>query len=345
MAVSITQKQAAAQVMQHFAAHDDSHGYAQDARYGDGRGYCYVDTAIGTVIVGTGDRDCTSGCADALEAVGINCGGASWTGNYYECMMASGNFRAHRTSDGDNCDDGYVAQPGDVYLAHNDYWQHAAMCTCSNPDTLAEFSINSWGGISNDAVGDQTGRECIEHGYYGGHWDYVMEVIADGSVSGYEPAQPHDDSAGIAPSDVPMPRYRSAYMEDGKKKWYSWMEGLHDTGGSGDDFEGDNGVPIVDIEFENLGEGGWFSLNVQGVGELGHNVQNDTGKPVIGVTVYYETPNPASTGYYRAMYRVHTLHNWPSANGDWLKWEYDDEDGGAGDDANPIDLFQLTLAR
>ena len=339
MAVSALQKIAAAQVMQHFAADDENHGYAQDARYGDGRGYCYIETAIGTVVVGTGDRDCTSGCADAYEAVGIQCGGASWTGNYYDCMMASGNFRAHRMSDGYNCDDGYIAQPGDCYLAHNDYWAHAAMCTCADPDMLAEFSINSFGGISGDAVGDQTGRECLERSWNGGHWDYVMEPIADDSAPNYEPSQPSNPDSGIAPSGVPMPRYRTAYIENGEKKWFSWLEGLYDTGGSGDDFAGDSGVEIVDIEFENLGEGGWFSLNVKGKGELGHNVQNSTNNPVIGVTVYYDTPDSGSTGYYRAMYRVHTV------NGQWLKYEYDDEDGGAGDDQHAIDMFQLTLSR
>ena len=333
------QKEAAAQIMEHFAEHDSSHGYAQDARYGDGRGYCHIDTAVGTVTVGTGDRDCTSGVADAYTSAGIDCGGASWTGNYYECMMASGNFKAHRTSDGSNCDDGYIAQRGDCYLAHNDNWQHAAMCTSAEPDLLAEFSQNSFGGISGDSTGDQTGRECYEHDWYGGHWDYVMECIANGSVpssSGKKKKETSDSTSTQPVTDAPMPRYRAKGKRGG---WYDWMEGLYDTGGSGDDFAGDDGDEIMDIEFENLGDGGWFSLNVQGIGELGKNKQNTTGKPIIGVTVYYATPDPASTGYYRAMYRVHVL------GGDWLKWEYDDEDGGAGNDANTIDKLQLTLTR
>ena len=30
---------------------------------------------------------------------------------------------------------------------------------------------------------------------------------------------------------------------------------------------------------------------------------------------------------------------------DYLKWEYDDQDGGAGDDTNGIDRLQLTIER
>lgn len=331
------QKEASAQNMEHLCNHDAAHGYAQDARDGDGGGYCEVDTAIGKTYLKHGDRDCTSACRDSYEAAGVDCGGASYSGNFLECMTQSGNFRAHRMSDGYLCDDGYVAQRGDCYLAHNDYWQHAAMCTSAEPDMLAEFSINEWGGISNGQTGDQTGSESTIHGFYGGHWDYVLELIVDGE-GGDAPSAPEQPSDAV---NAPMPRYRSAYMKDGEKKFFAWMEGLSDTGNDGDDFAGDPGTPIVDIEFENLGEDGWFSLNVQGVGELGRNVQNDTGKPLIGVTVYYATPDPFATGYYRAMYCVHWMGDSPA----WGKWEYDDEDGGAGNDRDPIDMFKLTLSR
>ena len=337
--MSHAQREAAAQTMEHLCEHE-WHGYAQDARYGDGEGYCDVDTAVGVVQVAQGDRDCTSSIADAYTAVGVNVGGASWSGNYYDCLMSTGNFRAHRMSDGYNCDDGYVAQRGDIYLAHNDYWQHAAMCTSSEPDMLAEFSINEWGGISNGQTGDQTGTESLIHGYYGGHWDWCFEALVGGDSS--QPSQPSEPSGGSSDvSGAPMPRYRSAYMEDGDKKWFDWMEGLSDTGNSGDDYAGEPGVSIVDIEFENLGDGGWFILNVQGVGELAKNQQNNTGKPLIGVTVYYMTPNPSETGYYKAYYCVHWQGDKPS----WGKWEYDDEDGGAGNDKDPIDMFKLTLSR
>ena len=325
------QKEAAAQVMEHFAEHDASHGYAQDARYGDGRGTCTVNTAIGAVKVDTGDRDCTSGVKDAYESVGISCGGATWTGDYYECMKSTGNFKFHRTSDGSNCDDGYIAQRGDAYLAHNDDWQHAAMCTCADPDMLAEFSINSFGGISGDATGDQTGRECLVREWYGGHWDWVIEVLTNGSSSGSSSASSGSASSGSQSSKASAPkspRYR--IFREGK--WRPWKsEGK--TAGVAD-------ADIYDIDIEGLGPNGWFQITLEGGDVLPQNKRNDGHKKkVIGVTVYYDTPDPDKTGYYEALYRVFT------SAGEWLKWEHDDDDDGAGDDVHAVRRFQLKLGK
>jgi len=55
--------------------------------------------------------------------------------------------------------------------------------------------------------------------------------------------------------------------------------------------------------------------------------------------LYYDTPNPDDTGYYQAMYRVH----WMGRNADWGKWEYDDDDGGAGNDVDQFDMIELIL--
>ena len=320
------QKEAAAQVMEHFAEHDASHGYAQDARYGDGSGNCSVETAIGTVKVKRGDRDCTSGVADALESVGIGCGGATWTGNYAECMRSTGNFKFHRTSDGSNCDDGYIAQRGDVYLAHNDHWQHAAMCTSAVPDKLAEFSQNSFGGITGDATGDQTGRECYEHEWYGGHWDYVIEVLVDGKSS----ASASSGSSSAKKAKAPRsPEYR--VFRNGK--WQKWRKDGQSAGVSG--------TAIYDFDARYLGEEGWFQLTLEDGTVLERNHHNDAhAKRVMGITVYYDTDTSETGGvYYEAVYRVRTLA------GAWLKWEHDDDDDGAGDDRNPVCRIQLKLER
>ena len=118
------------------------------------------------------------------------------------------------------------------------------------------------------------------------------------------------------------------------------MHGLSCSDGCGDDFAGIPGHLIRNVQIENLGPGGWFQLNMKRQGELGKNQQNQEASDyVIGVTVYYVTPNPVVTGYYRAKYRVATLGN------GYLKWEYDNEDGGAGDDANGVDRLQLTLEK
>ena len=60
---------------------------------------------------------------------------------------------------------------------------------------------------------------------------------------------------------------------------------------------------------------------------------------IIGYTVYYWTDEPEKTGYYKAKYRVAT------SGKDYLKWEYDDEDGGAGDDVNGVDRLQIKLEK
>lgn len=170
-------KLAAAEIMEHLADHD-WHGYTQGwGRWGDG-GTCKVYTSIGPVDIKSGDRDCSAGVVGSYEAAGIGCGGASWTGDMLDCMLATGNFRAHRTSNGWACDDGYIAQRGDCYLAHHDGFRHTAMCISPDPDMLAEFYISENGTIYGE-VGDQTGWESRIVPFYGG-WDYVLECIDEG---------------------------------------------------------------------------------------------------------------------------------------------------------------------
>ncbi|MBQ2681560.1 MAG: hypothetical protein IJF97_06455 [Eggerthellaceae bacterium] len=106
------------------------------------------------------------------------------------------------------------------------------------------------------------------------------------------------------------------------------MRGLVDEGGSDDAFAGIPGRGIVDVEFDgdSLGPNGWFTKNMKG-------------DKLIGLTVYYDTPSPSETGYYQAKYRVHWLGNNPS----WGKYEYDDDDGGAGNNKDQIDMIELTI--
>ena len=64
------------------------------------------------------------------------------------------------------------------------------------------------------------------------------------------------------------------------------------------------------------------------------------GKP-IGLTVYYETPDPSFTGYYAAYYCVH----WMGPNAGWGEWETDADDGGAGNDHDQLDVTELTIVK
>ena len=88
------------------------------------------------------------------------------------------------------------------------------------------------------------------------------------------------------------------------------------------------GCGIVDVEFEggSLGPGGWFTKNMEG-------------DRLIGLTVFYDTPNPSATGYYEALYRCH----WMGSNPAWGKWEHDDDDGGAGNDVDQVDMIEPTI--
>ena len=126
-----------------------------------------------------------------------------------------------------------------------------------------------------------------------------------------------------------MPRYRVAIMRNGSKEWLPWMRGLVDEGGSSDTFAGEPGCGIVDIEFDggSLGPEGWYTKNMK------------DGK-LIGLTVFYDTPCPEVTGYYEALYRVRWLSDPP----EWGKYERDDDDGGAGNDRDQLDMIELTIA-
>lgn len=176
--------------------------------------------------------------------------------------------------------------------------------------------IAETGGVDGKP-GDQTGNEisiCNAYVFSNG-WDYVLRPPA----SSPEPAP--------QPTKISQPQYR-VYREG---KWRSWkQEGK--TAGVAD-------AVVYDMDFKYLGKCGWFQLTLKGGKVLAKNKHNDEHKlPVIGVTVYYDTDTTQTGGtYYEALYRVY-------ANGQWLKWEHDDNDGGAGDDKHAIRRFQMKLA-
>ena len=313
-------KEIAAQLMEHLCNHD-YHGYSQVSRYGDGEGTCPVTIGGKTYYLEQGDRDCSSAIITAFEAAGISCGGATYTGNMRSCMAATGNFKWHPMSSG------YIAKRGDVYLNEAN---HTAMCVSDQPDMLAEFSISETGGIDG-AEGDQTGRESYIHSYYNYPWDGILECVCTDTDDGDagQAAQSYDG--------LKVPCYRVYTAEDG---WLEKMVGLKCSDSCGDDFAGIQGHLHRNAEFADLGPSGWFQLNMKRQGTLKKNKQNaDLTDYIIGYTIYYDTPDPAKTGYYKAKYRVATVGK------DYLKWEHDAEDGGAGDDVNGVDRLQLTLEK
>lgn len=140
--------------------------------------------------------------------------------------------------------------------------------------------------------------------------------------------------SGAAASSKPTdPRYRVYTKEHG---WLPWMQGLVSADGSGDDFAGEPGCWIYDFEWD-APAGSWFQLTLEGGEVLAKNQHNDAHeKAVIGITLYYVTPEPGVTGFYAAKYRV------AEPGKDYYKFELDDQDDGAGG-VGPIDRVQLML--
>lgn len=300
---------------------DDRFGYSWEERYGalpevwevGGKNY----------RVNVGDYECGTSCKTAW-AIALQ--GTPWEGcldgytnstSARRVFTASGLFEWRPMS--------FLAEPGDLYVNEQN---HVAMCQSQVPDILSEFC---WGdnGAHGNVRGDQSGYEAYVHGFYeypDGGWDGILHFVGGDAGSGSGTS----GTPVISTDELPMPRFRVAVKKNGKKRWLPWMRGLVDEGGSSDTFAGEPGCGIVDIEFDggSLGPNGWFTKNMKG-------------DKLIGLTVYYDTPHPDQTGYYQAMYRVH----WLGASPDWGKYEYDDDDGGAGNDRDQLDMVELTICR
>jgi len=283
----------------------EAHGYSWSERYGNSAlGTCTVECEGVTGEFFKGDRDCSSAIIDAWsEALkgtkyeGV-LAGASYTGNMKEVFLASGIFE-WRGMD-------YCAHRGDIYLNEQN---HTAMCTSIVPDMLAEFCINENGECYGGESGDQTGTESRIAGYYDFPWDGML--VYNGGA---------DDGSAQLP-DTPQPtggtRYRVQTRESG---WLDWMEGLIDTGGSGDDYAGEIGNLIYGFECEHD-----FELTLKGGQVLPRNDNNENGElPVIGITIFADV-----------RYTVHTV------NGNWLKVEHGADDNGAGDDVHVLDMVRI----
>lgn len=163
----------AAEVMEHLCRHDGDggHGYSQYSRWGDGTYETLTLSDGSTVTVANGDRDCSSAVIDAWEAaLPGSTAGATYTGNMRGEFLSTGLWRWHPRGDG------YVAKRGDIYL--NEAY-HTAMCTCADPDTLAQFSISETGGVDGKE-GDQTGWESNVKPFYEYPWNGTLEFAGDG---------------------------------------------------------------------------------------------------------------------------------------------------------------------
>lgn len=159
----------AAEVMEHLCSHS-AHGYSQPNRAGVGTGGAVSETITlsdGTKVgISGGDRDCSSACIECYAALGVDVGGATYTGNMRSCMTGTGNFKWHPWGT-------YTARRGDIYLNET---HHTAMCLGGGK--LGEFSRSELHS-THGTKGDQDGWESHVTSFYtySKGWDGVLEYV------------------------------------------------------------------------------------------------------------------------------------------------------------------------
>jgi len=287
---------------------DDAHGYSQVRRWGE-----------------AGDYDCSSAIVAALASAGFDTGGASWTGNLSDALTSRGWQRLPPDTD---------LLRGDILL--NDAC-HVALYLGGG--SLGEFSCAEDGGIDG-APGDQTGREAYAHPYYDYPWDAVLRCTLAGSGDGASggPSDGSSPAEGGAPQAITYQAYTAAQ---------GWLPPVTDLS----DYAGIPGEPILYLAVDLQGHG-WIQACTQAGGwlppitacdpcDLANGAAGD-GSPILALRAYYETPDPAATGYWAAHYRTAPL------NRDYYPWQDDTitgpaMDGYAGDGVNPVDRVQITL--
>ena len=172
--MALSYPDAAAEIMEHLCTHS-AHGYSQPNRQGIGTGGAVGETITlsdGTkVAIAYGDRDCSSAAIECYAALGVDCGGATYTGNMRRCMTGTGNFVW--------ITDLSQRRRGDILLNES---HHAAMYLGNGK--LGQFSISERG-TTHGQRGDQTGYESNVKGYYNYPWNGILRYTGPNS-------DPHD---------------------------------------------------------------------------------------------------------------------------------------------------------
>lgn len=149
------------------------HGYTQGTGRWGGNTKETVEVDGITFQIGSGDYDCSSSVITCWDLVlnyvyGFETTNTTYTGNMRDGFINTGVFEWHPMNDG------FIAQPGDIYLNEK---QHTAMCITATPDILGEFWLNENGDITGGQTGDQTGWESHTRAYYNFPWDGILHYI------------------------------------------------------------------------------------------------------------------------------------------------------------------------
>ena len=181
----------AAEVMEHLCNHE-AHGYSQPNRQGIGTGGGVGETITLSsgrqVGISYGDRDCSSAVIECFSALGVDCGGATYTGDMLACMVGSGNFR--------QVDASAWRDParGDILLNQG---KHTALALGNG--LLGEF-LRSENRSVHGKVGDQDGGESVIRAVYDDDWDVVLRYAGPDADGGETAGYDGEEGAGFGGS-------------------------------------------------------------------------------------------------------------------------------------------------
>ena len=155
-------------------AQDDTHGYAQDSRWGP-------------------DYDCSSFMATVLREAGFDIS-FTWTGNMEENLIANG-FKKINVN---------TALPndlirGDILLYHNAISGNGHTAMYLGNGKIVHATSNENGGVNNGKQGDQTGKEICVANYLNFPWSAVFRWEDTINVAdNFYTVKPHDTLWSIA---------------------------------------------------------------------------------------------------------------------------------------------------
>ena len=171
----LTRAQAASEVMWHLVTHD-AHGYSQPHRYGDGTIETIYLSDGEEVHIAGGDGDCSSRGIESYEAVGVDCGGATYTGNMRRCLLASGNFEEISPWD---------AQDGDILLTDG----HTELCIDMDGERIQAGFRHSEDYDIDGEQGDQTGDEASWSYLDPNDWETAFRYVGPEREADPEPIE------------------------------------------------------------------------------------------------------------------------------------------------------------
>lgn len=149
---------------------DDTHGYAQDNRYGP-------------------DYDCSSLIATVLREAGFDTT-FTWTGNMEQDLLAHG-FKKLSVNLA-VCNE---LKRGDILLYHNSASGNGHTAMYVGDGKIVHATSNENGGINNGRTGDQTGKEICVANYFNFPWSAVFryeEEIVNSTTTQYYTVKPFD---------------------------------------------------------------------------------------------------------------------------------------------------------